>query len=129
MKMQFKLIRYILLLFVGSSLLFVSCKNDNLTEHYSINGELVPGQNLWDIIRQDPTTTKFAWAVRKTGYDKLLSGSQMYTVWAPSDSSVQNIDTTDTSLSDASLLKNYVQNHISHYSYSASGTSPQRIQM
>jgi len=129
MKMQFKLIRYILLLFVGSSLLFVSCKNDNWTEHYSINEALVPGQNLWDIIRQDPTTTKFAWAVRKTGYDKLLSGSQMYTVWAPSDSSAQNIDTTDTGLSDALLLKNYVQNHISHYSYSASGTSPQRIMM
>lgn len=127
MKMQFKLIRYILLLFVGSSLLFVSCKNDNWTEHYSINGELVPGQNLWDIIRQDPTTSKFAWAVRKTGYDKLLSGSQMYTVWAPSDSSAQNIDTTDTSLSDTVLLRSYVQNHISHYSYPASGTSPQRI--
>gem|GEM_PF-491288 len=127
--MQFKLIRYILLLFVGSSLLFVSCKNDNWTEHYSINEELVPGQNLWDIIRQDPTTTKFAWAVRKTGYDKLLSGSQMYTVWAPSDSSAQNIDTTDAGLSDAILLKSYVQNHISHYSYPASGTSPQRILM
>lgn len=129
MKMQFKLTRFILLLFVGSSVLFVSCKSDNWTEHYSINEELVPGQNLWEMIQQDPTTTKFAWAVRKTGYDKVLSGSQMYTVWAPSDSSAQNIDTTDASLTDAFLLKNYVQNHISRFSYPASGTSPQRIEL
>lgn len=127
--MQFKLTRFILLLFASSTLLFVSCKSDNWSEHYSINEELVPGQNLWEMIQQDPTATKFAWAVRKTGYDKVLSGSQMYTAWVPADSSAQNIDTTDTSLSDVLLLRNYVQNHISRYSYPASGTSPQRIQL
>jgi hypothetical protein len=88
-----------------------------------------PGKNLWESIRDDASLSKFTWALRKTGFDKVLAGTQMYTVWIPSDSSMQNIDTTNTSLSDEVLLKEYVQNHMSHFSYPASGASTQRVEL
>lgn len=129
MKMKCNFFRYALLLFVGSTMLLVSCVNDSWSEHYSVNPDLNSNLSLWGMIQKEPSMAKFAWALRKTSYDKVLSGSQMYTVWVPSDSATQNIDTTDSSFSTDILLKSFVQNHISHFSYSATGTLPQRVQL
>ncbi|OCX52130.1 hypothetical protein BEL04_11600 [Mucilaginibacter sp. PPCGB 2223] len=51
----------------------------------------------------------------KTGYDKVLASSNSFTVWAPTDNAMKNID--PSILTDTAKLKKFVQNHISHQAY------------
>ena len=128
MKIQFKNIGYSLLILLAGALTFSSCENENWNDHYSVDPEVVSDQTLWDVIRANPNLKKFAWALRKTGFDKNLSNSQMYTVWAPVDAApTNNIDTTDTGIDNMILTKEYVKNHISRYKYAASGTKMSKI--
>ena len=128
MKKQFNNIGFFLLVLLSTAFLFSSCENETWNEHYSEDAELVSDQTLWDVIRTNPNLKKFAWALKKTGYDKNLSNSQMYTVWAPVDSaSTNNIDTTNNSVDNIILTKEYVKNHISRYKYSASGIKSAKI--
>lgn len=127
MKIQFKNIGFSLLILLTGAVGFSSCDNENWDDHYSVDTEIVSDQTLWEIIQTQPNLKKFAWAIRKTGYDKKLSNSQMFTVWAPVDSASANIDTTDTSISNLILTKEYVENHISRFKYSASGSATSKI--
>lgn len=130
MKIQFKNIGFSLLILLATAVGFSSCENESWSTHYSVDSEIVSDQTLWDQIQSNPNLKKFSWALRKTGYDKYLSGSQMYTVWAPVDSaSNNNIDTTNTSVDNLLLTKEYIQNHISRFKYSASGTLKVKITM
>lgn len=51
----------------------------------------------------------------KTGYDKVLASSKSFTVWAPTDAAMKNID--PTIVTDTAKLKLFVQNHISYQAY------------
>lgn len=129
MKIQFKNIGFSLIILLVSALSFSSCQNDVYNEHYSIDPGLVSDKTLWQTIQSEPDLKIFAWALKKTGYDKVLSNSQMYTVWAPNDLACiqQFIDTTDANVDTNVMLREFVQNHISRFSYSASGTKASKI--
>ncbi len=128
MKIKLNNIGFFLLILLAGTLVFSSCENESWNDHYSVDSELVSDQSLWDHIRTNPNLKKFAWALKKTGYDKNLANSQMYTVWAPVDSAAtNNIDTTNVSIDNIVLLKEYVKNHISRYKYTASGTKQSKI--
>ncbi|MGC3978586.1 MAG: fasciclin domain-containing protein [Paludibacteraceae bacterium] len=129
MKIHTKKIGLLPLLILTGLLVFSSCNDDKWDEHYNADPSIVSGQTVWQTIKETPQLSKFAWAVRKTGYDKMLSSSQMLTVWAPDNDATDNIDTTITSIKNEILLKEYVQNHISKYSYPASGTVNSRIKL
>ena len=47
-----------------------------------------PTKNLLEMIDQDRDLTKFAEALRSSGLDSRLSGSDFFTVFAPSDESI-----------------------------------------
>src|ERR1035437_434563 len=96
-----------------SLITFSSCE-DNWTDHYSINKNVVSGKTLWETIQSTPNLSKFAQILKKEGYDKILSESQMYTVWAPVDSALVNFN-----LDSTLLVKEFIGNHISRFSYSA----------
>lgn len=98
-----------------TGLLLSACESEVWNDHYSINKEQVSELTLWEIIRQQPTLSKFTAALEKTGYDKILNASQMYTVWAPDDAALASLD-----LDNAGLTKEFVENHVSRYSYTAS---------
>lgn len=104
----------------------VSCESEKWSEHYSVNASGTWGKSIWETIRSNPDLSKFAWALRQTGYDKMLSEPQMFTVWVP-DNTATTIDTTQTSTDTEQLLKEYVQNHISRYAYPVSGVMSQKI--
>lgn len=127
MKIQFKYIGFSLLVLLTGSVIFNSCENENWKDHYSVDKAIVSDQTLWDVIQANPNLKKFAWALRKTGYDKYLSNSQMYTVWAPVDSVSTNIDTTNVNIDNIILTKEYVKNHISRYKYVASGIEKSKV--
>jgi uncharacterized surface protein with fasciclin (FAS1) repeats len=119
MKIQIKSLSVLLLLAIAVS--FSSCENDQWNEHYRVDPSIVPDENVWEIIKENPQFSIFAWAVRKTGFEKALTSSQMYTLWIPDNNALNNLDTTAVTLDDEALIKEYLQNHISNFSYPASG--------
>lgn len=129
MKKQFKNIGFFLLVLMMGMTIFSSCENDIWNQHYGSNSKTVSSnQTLWQNIKANPDLSKFAWALRVTGYDVILSTSQMFTIWAPSNAGALHIDTLTTNLDTiAKYKKQFVENHISRYSYSVTGNFDKRI--
>jgi len=82
--------------------------------------------NLYQGISKTANLGKFSGMLVKTGYDSIISSSKTYTVWAPTDAALANLDISVTN--DPVKLKLFVANHISNQSY-LSGGADQRIQM
>lgn len=100
-----------------------SC-SDTWTEHYDSPVSNAATTNLWERIKSNSDLSQFASILEKTGYDKILSQSQAFTVWAPTNSSLSSLNIPD------SLLENeFVDNHIADYTTSASGIMSQPIKM
>lgn len=107
--------------FVGA--ITTSCTNWD--DHYDMDS--VSGTSLWSAINTNDHLKNFASLVKKAGYDETLANSQNYTIWAPVDGSFDfdKINSMDV----AQLKKQFVQNHIAHYVYTASGTVDESIFM
>ena len=88
--------------------LFVSC-NDEWDAHYDRNGS-VPQVSLMDLLRNDASLSTFTQIVEITGTDSLLVSNQTYTVWAPVNEALTNVDMTDRA-----ALERLVKNHIARY--------------
>lgn len=86
-------------------------------DHYDGNASAVgtAASTLWENISSNSELSQFSALLQKAGYDKVLTQSQTYTVWAPKDNTF-NFDYFN-SLSTDKLLKEFVQNHISRYNY------------
>ena len=96
------------ILLLGIALWLGGCKNA-LEEH----GEIVNVDNTTDLFQKmsaQANLSKFTGYVRSTGYDKQLSSSQTYTVWAPTNDALATLDAAITS--DPVKLKDFVANHI-----------------
>jgi uncharacterized surface protein with fasciclin (FAS1) repeats len=96
------------ILLLGIVLWLGACKNA-MEEH----SEIVNVDNTTDLFQKiaaQPNLSKFADYVRSTGYDKLLSSSQTYTVWAPTNDALTTLDAAI--VSDPIKLKDFVANHI-----------------
>jgi uncharacterized surface protein with fasciclin (FAS1) repeats len=84
--------------------------------------------NLFQLIMSDSSLSQFGALLSKTGYDKVLGAARDYTVWAPRNMALQNMDPTVAN--DPVKLKQFVANHISYQSYLTSTvTEPLRVQM
>jgi uncharacterized surface protein with fasciclin (FAS1) repeats len=84
------------------------CKNA-VDEH----NEIVNVDFSTDLLQKIATQanlSKFTEYVRSTGYDKLLTSSQTYTVWAPTNDALATLDAAI--VSDPVKLKDFVANHI-----------------
>ena len=88
--------------------LFVSC-NDEWDALYDRNGS-VPQVSLMDLLRNDASLSTFTQIVEVTGTDSLLVSNQTYTVWAPVNEALINVDMTDRA-----ALERLVKNHIARY--------------
>ena len=85
-------------------------------------------ENLLDAIKANNNTSRFYELLKQTGYDSLLMQTKTYTVWAPDNNALANIDAAV--LNDAAKLRLFVGNHISNQSYLTSAAlSPIRIKM
>lgn len=112
----------------GLALLFVmlaatSC-TDAWDKHYAPEMAEKSSLNLYDYIAADADLSTFAGMLRVAGYDKVLSSSQTYTVWAPVNSALQ-----DVSLNDTAKVKEIVENHIARFLLPTSGVTQKQVFM
>jgi uncharacterized surface protein with fasciclin (FAS1) repeats len=71
-------------------------------------------QNLLEAISSNSDLSTFRQYISKTGLDSLLQASKTFTVWAPTNSALQNLD--PAIVNDPSKLKSFVLNHIANES-------------
>jgi hypothetical protein len=88
--------------------------NDTFNTHYSEEAGLAPDATLWQLIEQDENLSQFAQMLKETGYDALLSSTQSFTVWAPTNEALQGADTNDEG-----KLNDVVRTHIARFKYTA----------
>ena len=105
--------KYVIFLSLVIGLIFTGCK-DNWDEHNKIQDPML-AINLLNQIKLNPDLSKFADLLNKTGYDKVVASSKTFTIWAPNNLAITNMD--QTVLSDTAKLKQFVANHISNQSY------------
>lgn len=97
----------IICLLAGAAV-FAACSED-WDAHYDLNGS-VPQVSLMDLLRGDASLATFTQMVEATGADSLLESSQTYTVWAPVNEALANVDMTDRG-----ALSRLVNNHVARY--------------
>lgn len=89
-----------------------ACK-DNWEEHNEIDPTL--GMNVLDQIKANPDLSIFAGLIAQAGLESLLESSNSFTVWAPVNSSLENL--SENIINDDALLKQFVTNHIAYQNY------------
>src|ERR1035437_9089601 len=119
-KKEFNSIIITLLLFIVA----LSSCTDVWDEHYNSSLGNKSNLNLYDYIKSQSELTIFTKMIKISGYDSILNKSQTYTVWAPVNSALQNIN-----LADTVTVSEIVKNHISRFSYPTSNISSKIIYM
>lgn len=113
-----------------------SC-TDDWDEHYEV---MTPATgSIWQAISEDPTLSNFQAVMKATGYDAALGGSQVFTVFAPTNDYFTEADRdaviqlynqqveNKVKTSRNTAIKEFVQNHIALYNYSASPAAPDTV--
>lgn len=95
------------------------CSND-WDNHYSPDMSATADETVLQLIKGNPGLSKFAAMLEVAGMEEMLNTTQTYTVWAPSDEALADVD-----LSDIDAVKRTVANHVARYNVSSS-TSPQK---
>ncbi|WP_372753382.1 fasciclin domain-containing protein [Labilibaculum sp.] len=118
-KLVYSLIASIALVFAT-----VSCDDEVSDEHFN-QIDIALEQNLKSLIAEDAELSTFYSLLQQTGYDTLLTYTQAYTVWAPTNDALATV--SDDILNDADALYQLIGNHISRYSYTSSDIASEDI--
>lgn len=118
---NFKPLYFICCLLAGIA--FAGCK-DAWTEHNELN---IPrlNQTLFEQIGADASLSTFASLLVKTGYDGILKSSKSFTVWAPNNEALKNLDAAV--LNDTAALKRFIGNCIADHSYFTANPKPSLV--
>ena len=128
--MKFKTILLSIALVAGA---VTSC-TDTWDDHYTVatHGE----GTLWQQIGNDASLSNFKAVLEATGYDKMLNSSQVFTVFAPTNDQLTVDDVKNyiaqynaekaKGIKDEknTVIKEFINNHISLYNYSVSNEMP-----
>jgi uncharacterized surface protein with fasciclin (FAS1) repeats len=76
----------------------------------------IPEENLYEMIRNTPELYAFAGYLLESGWQEELESSKSFTVWAPTNNAMQEID--PAGLENSADLANFVNNHIAFTAYS-----------
>jgi uncharacterized surface protein with fasciclin (FAS1) repeats len=96
-------------------------------DHNAITDEALTN-TLFEQISADTSLSRFTELLSKSGYDKLLSSSKTYTVYAPDNAALAGLDAAI--VNDTAQLRRFIGNHIGTQTYLSSATSAtQRIAM
>lgn len=94
----------------------MSC-SDDWDSHYE-GGIMSSSQSLLEVLQQKENLSTFAQMVKRSGYESLLASSQTFTVWAPMNEALSDID-----LNDELAVRQTVENHVGRFSYPLSAAS------
>lgn len=101
-----------------SIFLFAGCINmaacKKWDDHNNINNQDLT-INLQQAIEADDNLSRFREFITQTGLDTLLQSSKNYTVWAPTNNALQNLD--PAIVNDKTQLAAFVKNHIASQAY------------
>lgn len=114
--------KYRILLWIFVICTIVAC-NSEWDNHYDANSAL-PKENLLQLIDNDSDLSKFASILKSTKLDSLLSSNQSYTVWAPVDEALDNLDVTDPV-----QMERFVKNHLARHTNPSSLAPSEKIYM
>ncbi|MBQ8712429.1 MAG: fasciclin domain-containing protein [Prevotella sp.] len=114
-------------------LVLTAC-TDTWDDHYEGEADSVQGESLWQAIKQNSNLSNFASVVEACGYDKALGSSQVFTVFAPTNTNFSAEEAQEliqaykeekgkVSDEDNTVIKEFLQNHIALYNYSVAPNS------
>ena len=115
-----------------AALTLAAC-SDTWSDHYEVGSQTVQEGSLWHAISQNSSLSNFASVVAACGYDKSLDGSQVFTVFAPTNDKFSSSDAAEliaaynqekgkVSDDDNTVIKEFIQNHIALFNHSVSPT-------
>ena len=87
------------------ALFYLSC-NNQWDDHINTNDEFIEG-NVLDAVKKMPSLSVFNSFLVNTGYDKVISGANNYTVFAPDNEALSGYETASLD-----IQKKIVSNHI-----------------
>lgn len=105
-----------LLLFSFSVLLLIVTGCNKLNDDRNTIADESLQMNLFEMISANAQLSTFAAFLKQTGYDKVISSSKSYTVFAPVNSALTNLGAGITG--NPVKLKQFVGNHIANHLYS-----------
>ncbi len=117
--MKTKSNKYIIMLMLVAGI-FASCKKQ-WDQHDQITDPSLT-VNLLQQINSNADLSTFSQYLAKSGYDKVLASSKQFTVWAPNNAAMKNVD--PTILTDSARLSQFVGNHISYQLYTTNIPQP-----
>lgn len=100
---------------IAALFLAVACSED-WDNHYD-KSDNAGTQTVLELVNADPDLSTFAKMLEISGYDELLSSSQTFTVFAPCNSALADVD-----LNDVDAVTRIVLNHIARFNNSTSAT-------
>ncbi|MDO4802403.1 MAG: fasciclin domain-containing protein [Prevotellaceae bacterium] len=117
----------------------MSACSDKWDEHYEASQ--VADGSIWHKIVTNSDLSNFAKVIESCGYKSALDGKQVFTVFAPTNQTFSEKNASDIiSLyntqknqgikdKDNAAIKEFIQNHIALYNYSASASKDETIRM
>ena len=114
--------------------------SDTWDDHYEGTAQGVQEGTLWQAIKQNGNLSNFASVIEACGYDKSLGGSQVFTVFAPTNNSFTSAEAAEliqaynqekgrVSDEDNTVIKEFLQNHIALFNHSVSATSNDSLEL
>jgi uncharacterized surface protein with fasciclin (FAS1) repeats len=113
-----------LIIIMFAALVMNSCKK--WEDHNAVTDPSLT-KNVAETIAADPAISAFNQLLVKSGYDKVLSSSKTYTVYAPTNTALAGLD--PTIVSDSAKLKAFVGSHIAVQTYFIRDSGTLRIPM
>ena len=123
---------------MAALLTFVSC-SDDWDDHY--HAATADASSLWESISQESRLSNFAQVLKAAGYDRRLSGSQTYTVFALDNDGLTSVQADSLIAAyqaqkdagvrdnDNTVVRQFIQNHISLYRHPVSSQTKDSIMM
>ena len=111
----------------AAAVLAASCTDfDDYNEAFQ-TGSPESQKTLWENISEKEELSQFASLLEKVGYDKVLSSSRFYTVFAPKNNTF-DFDTYNA-MDSANLVDRFVNCNVADYNYVVSAPQQQRVEV
>jgi len=105
----------------------VAAACDEWDEHNEVSQPALE-ENLLQMIKSESELSTFATYLKTTGYDKVLTTSKSFTVWAPDNDALSGL--SSDIVNDVDKLTEFVGNHISYQEYFTQSATPSlRVKM
>lgn len=107
---------------LAAGLLLYNCSDDTYDKHYDEDSTLSSGVNLWKTIETIPELSSFTQLLKDHGYDEILSQQQAYTIFAPDNETMAQLD-----LTGMDVKTELIENHVARYFLPATGSSARTV--